>query len=441
MSPPGRAERTSRRGPRSARALDESAVRWYLRGRPVYTGGNQATLLRGGDALFPAMCQAIDAARHEVLLATYIFNDDASSQTVLAALAAAARRGVHASLVVDGFGAGPQWPAAEARLKAAGVHSAVFRPMRGWRSWVQPQQLRRMHLKLCVVDSETAFVGGINLIDDRIDLTHGATEQPRLDFAVRIHGPAAEAVHHTARAVWSRASLGRDWRDEIAALARSPDPVARAKRVLGRLTVKEREPQPGFDDLRPVRAAFLVRDNFRQRRSIERSYVEAIRRAKTSIDIVTPYFFPGPTFLRALRRAAARGVRVRLLMQGVWDYRLAAFAARGLYDELLRRGVQIHEYTAAFLHAKVAVVDDDWATVGSSNIDPLSLLVNLEANLVVRERDFVADLRREIDAAIAGAQAIALSTGPGGRLVPLQRGIVAWGARVYLRLAATGSRL
>ena len=430
------------RGPRSDRALDASAVRWYLRSRPVYSGGNQVALLRGGEALFPAMCEAIAAARHEVWLATYIFHDDAASQTVVAALAAAARRGVHVSFVVDGFGAVPGWAAVEARLRAAGVHVAVFRPMRGWRSWLQPAQLRRMHMKLCVVDGKTAFVGGINLMDDRIDLTHGATERPRLDFAVRVDGPAAEAVHHTARAVWSRASLGRDWRDEVAALARSPEPVARARRVLERLRVQEREPAaPAFDTLPPARAAFLVRDNFRQRRSIERSYVEAIRKARASIDIVTPYFFPGPGFLRALRGAAARGVRVRLLMQGVWDYRLAAFAVRGLYEDLLRRGVQIHEYTEAFLHAKVAVVDDEWATVGSSNIDPLSLLVNLEANIVVRDRDFVAVLRGEIDAAIAGAQVVARSSGPGGRLVPLQRGIVAWGARLYLRLAATGSRL
>ncbi len=285
-----------------------------------------------------------------------------------------------------------------------------------------------------------AFVGGINLLDDRYDLNHGVCEQPRLDFAVRVSGPVAEAVHHTARAVWSRASLGKDWRDEVSALAHSAKPVARAKRVLDRLRVQEPPPEPAQEDLQPMRAAFVVRDNFRQRRSIERAYVEAMRKARHSIVIVNPYFFPGPTFLRALRGAAQRGVRVRLLMQGMWDYRFAALAARGLYDGLLRRGVEIHEYTAAFLHAKVAAIDDDWATVGSSNIDPMSLLVNLEANIVVRDRDFVASLRREIDAAIEGSVAVQRSTGHALRLLPLQRGFVAWCARVYLRLARTTGR-
>jgi cardiolipin synthase len=438
------ADARAARAARKALARDRSALRWYLRGQPVYTGGNEVALLRGGEALFPAMCAAIGAARHEVWLATYIVHDDAASRAVVAALAQAARRGVHVSVVVDGFGAGPGWTAIESRLKAAGVHVAVFRPMHGWRSWLQPEQLRRLHQKLCVVDAGTAFVGGINLIDDRYDLNHGWSERPRLDFAVRVRGPAAEAVQHTARAVWSRASLGKDWRDEVAALVRSSEPVARAKRVLGRLRVQEpaaqQTPVPAPEDLKPVCAAFVVRDNFRQRRSIERSYVEAMRKARRSIDIVSPYFFPGPGFLRTLRGAAARGVRVRLLMQGRWDYRFAALAARGLYDGLLLRGVEIYEYAEAFLHAKVAAIDDAWATVGSSNIDPMSLLVNLEANVIVRDPDFVAGLRREIDAAIAGSLAVRRSSGNALRLVPLQRGFVAWCARVYLRIARSAGR-
>jgi hypothetical protein len=137
-------------------------------------------------------------------------------------------------------------------------------------------------------------------------------------------------------------------------------------------------------------AAFVVRDNVRQRRAIERAYVEAIRAARTRVDIAVPYFYPGRAFRRSLRQAARRGVQVRLLLQGKVDYRIAALAARALYDELRAHGVRIHEYTPAFLHAKVAVVDDDWATVGSSNIDPLSLLLNLEANVVVRDPDFNA---------------------------------------------------
>jgi cardiolipin synthase len=189
-----------------------------------------------------------------------------------------------------------------------------------------------------------------------------------------------------------------------------------------------------------VRAAFLVRDNIRQRRSIERSYVEALRRAQQSIDIVSAYFYPDRTILRALRDAVRRGVRVRLLLQGRWDYRMAELAAYALCDALLAQGVQIYEYSAAFLHAKVAVVDDEWATVGSSNIDPLSLLLNLEANVVVRDRAFANSLRVEIESALASSvQVTAESVGSGPRQW-LRRGFIAWCARLYLRLAGAAGR-
>ena len=414
---------------------------WYLQPRPVFSGGNQVTLLRGGDALFPAMCEAIDSARHEVWLATYIFHHDAAAvPSVVATLVAAARRGVAVSVVVDGFGGAESWPLIERTLNDGGVRTAVFRPMRRWWNWLQPGQLRRLHQKLCAVDAEVAFVGGINLIDDRLDLRHGVSEQPRLDYAVRVRGPMAQAVHQTARAIWTRASLGRAFGGEMAALARSAQPVARARELLGRLRTQDPSLAPAnAADLAPVRAAFVVRDNFRQRRSIERSYVEAIRKAHTSIDLVSPYFYPGRTFRRALREAARRGVRVRLLLQGQWDYRMAALAAYALYDEMLGRGMLIHEYTAAFLHAKVAVIDDDWATVGSSNIDPMSLLLNLEANVIVRDRDFAAGLRQEFETALAGAKAVTRSEGGSGTMALLRRGFVAWCARLYLRVAgATG---
>ena len=405
------------------------------------TGANQVTLLRGGDMLFPAMCEAIAAARHEVWLASYIFHDDGAARYVIDALAGAARRGLLVSVVVDGFGADDTWPQVQARLLDAGVHVALFRPLHRWYSWLQPGQLRRLHHKLCAVDAAIAFVGGINIIDDRFDLHHGWSELPRLDFAVRVRGPLAPAVHRTAQAMWMRASLGRAWREELVALAGSAQPLARARRLIARLRSTPRPAPPAAEaDPRPVRAAFLVRDNLRQRRAIERSYVQAIRAARRQVDIVSAYFYPDSSIRHELRDARARGVRVRLLLQGRWDYRMAELAAYALCDELLGYGVEIHEYTAAFLHAKVAVVDDDWATVGSSNIDPLSLLLNLEANVVVRDAGFAAELRREIDAAIAVSVPVtAESVGSGPRRL-LRRGFIAWCARLYLRIAGVAGR-
>ena len=405
------------------------------------SGGNEVTLLRGGDMLFPAMCEAIDAARHEVWLASYIFHDDDAARTVIGALATAARRGLLVSVVVDGFGADATWPAVQARLFDAGVHVALFRPLNRWWSWFQPGQLRRLHHKVCVVDAATAFVGGINIIDDRLDLNHGWSELPRLDFAVRVRGPLAQAVHHTAQALWMRASLGKAWREELLGLASSAQPLARARRLIARLRSSPRAPLPAAAaDPRPVRAAFLVRDNLRHRRAIERSYVEAIRGARRQIDIVSAYFYPDRAIRRSLRDAARRGVRVRLLLQGRWDYRMAEFAAYALCDELLGHGVEIHEYRSAFLHAKVAVVDDDWATVGSSNIAPLSLLLNLEANVVVRDQDFARELRREVDRAVAISVPVTMESVGSGPRRALRRGFIAWCARLYLRVAGVAGR-
>ena len=409
--------------------------------RARFSGGNRVELLRGGAELFPAMQAAIAAAQREVWIACYIFHDDAAALAVLDALCAAAARGVRLYVVVDGFGSFDTLPALRARLAAAGAELAVFRPLRGWWSWVQPGQLRRLHLKLALVDGACGFVGGINLIDDRYDAQHGWTEAPRLDYAVRLQGPVLGGVADALRAVWMRTSVGRAWRQELLALARAPQPVKEAGRLLRGLRVAEPRRAPGaaaVARMPPQRAAFVVRDNVRQRRSIERSYIEAIHRARERVDLVCPYFYPGRSFRRALRKAAERGVRVRLLMQGIWDYRTAALAARALYAELLGRGVRIYEYTPAFLHAKVAVVDTDWATVGSSNIDPLSLLLNLEANVVVRDEAFAAALAGELDAAFAAAREVTAAEA-GGRFHRLRRSLVAWAARLFLRVAgATG---
>ena len=418
---------------------DERAV-WAWAGvpRPQFVGGNQVALLQGGDELFPRMCAAIAEAAREVWLATYIFDDDPAGRQVADALAAAARRGVAVHVVVDGFGSLATLPRLRAWLQPLGVRLEVFRPIDRWYAWLQPGQLRRLHQKLCVVDESWAFVGGINVIDDRHDLRHGWSDTPRLDFAVELRGPLAGAVQRTARAMWARANLGHGWREELRSVLRSAAPMDQTAELIRRLRMRGPRQDPGQQH--PVRAAFVVRDNLRGRRAIERSYVDAIRGARHRVDIAVPYFYPGQGFRRALRHAARRGVRVRLLLQGKVDYRIAALAARALYDELRAHGVRIFEYTPAFLHAKVAVVDDDWATVGSSNIDPLSLLLNLEANVVVRDPGFAGALAERFEAAFAASVEVAGRPARRGWRSWLHRGFVAWCASTYLRLAGITGR-
>ncbi|MFT3817027.1 MAG: cardiolipin synthase ClsB [Rubrivivax sp.] len=401
-------------------------------------GGNQVRLLQGGDDLFPCMLAAMAQARREVWLATYIFDDDAAGRMVADALVDAARRGVAVRVVVDGFGAYGTLATLRRWLADSGVQLEVFRPIERWWSWLLPGQLRRLHQKLCVVDQEIAFVGGINVIDDRHDIKHGWTEAPRLDFAVSVQGPLVASVRSTAQAMWARARLGHQWRDEVKALAVSRRPVNEARQLIRRLRGRGGQALPPPPPL-PMVASFIVRDNVR-RRAIERAYVEAMRSARQRIDIAVPYFYPGRAFRRSLRQAARRGVRVRLLMQGMVDYRIAALAARVLYDELRAHGVRIYEYTPAFLHAKVALVDDQWATVGSSNIDPLSLLLNLEANVVVRDAGFTATLAERLEAAFAASTEVLSAPARPGWRGWLQRGLVAWLATLYLRLAGVTGR-
>lgn len=401
-----------------------------------FTGGNEVELLRGGDQLFPRMQAAIRQARNEVWLATYIFHSDATSLALADALIAADRRGVRVRVVVDGFGSNASLRELQQRLAGSGVALAVFRPMDRWWRWLQPGQLRRLHQKLCMVDNEVAFVGGINVIDDRLDLHHGRTELPRLDFAVQLRGGLVDLVGQSVRAVWSRAWLGRDFDDALL------DYVPLRRRLGLWLTQLWRGPQRLPDpapQLTPMCAAFVLRDNLRRRRTIEHAYADAINEARASVDIICPYFYPGQRIRHALRRAADRGVRVRLLLQGKLDYRIAGWAAQALYAELLAHGVEIYEYTPAFLHAKVAVVDGIWATVGSSNIDPLSLLVNLEANVVVLDAGFAARLAAEIDTALAVSSRVSEAGGQGLRAV-LRRAVVAWFAYVFLRVAGAAGR-
>ncbi len=411
---------------------------WTTVPPPRFIGANQVQLLQGGDDLFPRMRQAIEAATQEVWLATYIFHDDPAATTIAQALKEAAARGVAVHVVVDGFGSIATLARVRKLFAGSAVRLEVFRPLHRWYSWLQPGQLRRLHQKLCVCDQAQAFVGGINLIDDRNDMNHGWSEAPRLDFAVAVQGPLAQQVHATARAMWARAHLRRDWREEVRGLARSAQPVNEAINLLRQL--RGSNPQAADAPPLPMQAAFLVRDNLRQRRTIERSYVEAIRHAKERVDIAVPYFYPGHGFRTALRKAAKRGVRVRLLLQGKIDYRIAALAAQALYDEMRSTGIRIYEYTPAFLHAKVAVVDDDWATVGSSNIDPLSLLLNLEANVVVRDADFAAALAQRFEQAFAVSSEV---TGPAVRAGLrgwLRRVLIAGAANLYLRIAGITGR-
>jgi cardiolipin synthase len=336
-----------------------------------YRPGNKLTLLRNGTEYFPALQREIDAAQHEVWFETYIFADDASGRAIAAALERAARRGVKVRLMVDGWGAKFYLTASlEQEMAAAGVELLRYRPeVAPWQ--FRSHRLRRLHRKLCQIDRRVGFVGGINVIDD--SNTPGHTP-PRADFAVMVEGPIVVPIAHTMQRVWALVQLVRSGSSDVPLF-----PERGRNERAGSQTAK-----------------FVTRDNVRHRRDIERAYLAAIRTAKDEIIIANSYFFPGIRFRRELKDAARRGVVVTLLLQARVEYLLLHFATRALYGQLLNAGIIIQEYHRSMLHAKVAVVDDHWATVGSSNIDPYSLLMAREANVFVRDRGFNRELKAQL---------------------------------------------
>lgn len=356
--------------------------------------GNQLTLLQNGAAYFPQLCADIDAATRFIFLETYIFAADGTGRMVSQALQRAAIRGVVVRVLLDGFGSADLPTLWLDELKTAGVQVHLFR-RELYRFKLRRHRLRRLHRKLVVLDGELAYIGGINIIDDAT----GNGGAPRFDFAVRVEGRVVGEIHAVMRRLWVAVLWARGRRME-------------------RFTASRRANQPNV--------VLLLRDNLRHRRDIERAYLKVVSGAQHEVVIANAYFLPGRIFRRTLMQAARRGVRVVLLLQGRVEHRLLHYATHALYAQLLAAGVEIYEYQPGFLHAKVAVVDGQWATVGSSNIDPFSLLLAREANLAVTDAAFAVALRDKLFAAIL-QDAL--------RIEPSHWRHLGWGRRFVARLS------
>lgn len=339
-----------------------------------FVAGNQVVLLRNGTEYFPALQQAIDAAQFEIHLQTYIYEVDIVGRTIADALQRAAARGVNVCLLLDGYGSKDIPRDFITALQIAGIEVLFYRPnISPWT--LKRRRLRRLHRKVAVIDGHIAFVGGINIVDDMNAPEH---TPPRVDYAVRVEGPLLSAIRASVRRLWRRTAWTQLKRVDTS-------------RFKGRL--------PSIA-AGTMWAAYVVRDNIWHRRDIENAYLEAIDSAQHEIVIANSYFLPGLRFRRALRGAARRGVRVVLLLQARVEYWLLDYATHALYGQLLEAGIEIYEYRKSFMHSKVAVIDNCWATVGSSNIDPFSLLLAREANMVVSDTAFAKALRIDLLQAI-----------------------------------------
>ncbi|RPH61397.1 MAG: cardiolipin synthase ClsB, partial [Burkholderiales bacterium] len=320
-------------------------------------------------------------AEQEVLLETFILFDDKVGRGLQQALLRAAGRGAEVHVLIDGWGSPDLPPSFTQPLLDAGVRLRSFEPAQRLFG-ARINMLRRMHRKLLVVDGRCAFVGGINYSIDHLAEYGPLAKQ---DYAVEIEGPLVGQIRAFCRASLdtpqpARGSWLLRWR-----ATRGDDGAHRGGAA---------EIAAAHDG---ARAAFVTRDNRDHRTDIERHYRAALRGARERVLIANAYFFPGYRLLRELRRTARRGVQVDLILQGRPDLPWVRTAATLLYGHLLRAGVNVYEYSERPLHAKVASIDDHWATVGSSNLDPLSLGLNLEANVVVRDEAFARQLRERLD--------------------------------------------
>ncbi|XHF35979.1 cardiolipin synthase ClsB [Pseudomonas chlororaphis] len=326
-----------------------------------WQGNNRLELLENGEEYFPRVFEAMRAAKSEILLETFIVFEDKVGMELQEILIDAARRGVRTTVSLDGFGCGELSTGYLTALSDAGVHLQIFDPAPK-RLGIRTNWFRRLHRKIVVVDGLIAFIGGINFSGDHL-ADYGP--EAKQDYSVEVQGPAVADIHHFALLQSGRPGRARFWWQRR----------------------RQRRAEMAFDD-HDGQVRLVFRDNDRHNTDIEDVYLQVLRRAQRRVVIANAYFFPGYRLLREIRNAARRGVEVRLILQGQPDMLVAKLAARMTYDYLLKAGVQIHEYCERPLHGKVALVDEEWSTVGSSNLDPLSLSLNLEANVLIRDRTF-----------------------------------------------------
>lgn len=336
---------------------------------PYYIKENKIELLKNGKDYFASVIHSIRQARHNIFVEAYIFSHDMTGTKILAALKEAAKRNVEVYLLLDGFGSRDLSQKAIDEIKASQIHFLFYHPK------ISPYQmkrisLRRLHRKMFLIDHKIAYVGGINIIDD-MNVPNG--KAPRIDYAAKLQGPVVYSISQSMVKLWKRVSWSH--------LEKSYVPKHIQKNIMS---------YPNG-----TRLNFIERDNFRHRQDIEKAYLHAIQNAKNEILIANAYFIPGKKFERALIEAARRGVSVTLLLKGEMDYFLSN-ATRAFYGKFLIEGISIFEYTRSFMHSKVAVIDETWSTVGSSNIDPFSLLLAREANIVVFDKSFASQLKRNI---------------------------------------------
>jgi len=352
----------------------------YIEDPASLVGGNAVQLLRNGHEAFPAWLSAIADARRRVSLEMYIFSDDTIGRRFAAALLAATARGVEVRLLYDYVGCRETPSAFFERLRAGGVHTIAYhRPRFGWpRLW---KLWRRNHRKVLVCDGLLGFTGGLNISDEWLPATEGGGGWH--DAAVRLEGPVVAALEATFFAVWNRRA-----RKRARVQPASPASVPAAGEI---------------------RVAVVSNRERRDRFVIRRAGLYAARDGQARIVLANPYFVPDRGILRALANGVARGLEVRMLVPRASDSRLVDYAARAVFERLLRAGVRIWR-SPAFVHTKLLVVDDTFMSIGSYNLDNRSLAYNLEVVVNVLDARCAGDALAMLEDDMAASEEMSLAT-------------------------------
>ncbi|MEW5746850.1 MAG: phospholipase D-like domain-containing protein [Nitrospirota bacterium] len=338
----------------------------------VLVSGNRATLLKDDPVTFDAMLDAIADAKDHVNLETFIFSDDEVGSEFADLLLEKQSEGVQVNLIIDGLGSFKTPSEFFAPLRAAGARTVEFNPV----SLRNPAGLLRIthrdHRKILVVDGEVAFTGGTNIADICAQpsfafgiASRGAPLEKR-DTNVRIEGPAAAEFQKLFLDIWREQN--------------GPE-----------LPLRRYFPQPEHKGNDLVR----VIDSSPRRKGYGTAhllYLSAIEHAASSIRLTNAYFIPDRQLLKALKEASARGVDISLIVPGVTDNMIAVHGGRYYYSALLDAGVKIYERQGMILHAKTAVIDGVWSTIGSTNLDHISLVRMDEVNAVILSREFGAEM-------------------------------------------------
>ena len=336
-----------------------------------YCTRNKVKIIRGGTEYFTLLIDLINSASESIHLHTYIFGNDKTAELVADALMAAARRNVTVHLLADGYASQSMSKKMITAFADAGVHFRFFEPLLKSKNFYFG---RRLHHKIFVADARYALTGGMN-IADRYNDVDGTPAW--LDFALYAAGEIARELCITCWKTWN----GFPQKMEIT-------------------PCEKKQVEFDFKDADCIQLGMRRNDWVRRKNEISSTYIELFRNAQSHITILCSYFLPGKIIRRLLRNASKRGVKIKVITAGPSDVMLSKNAERWMYDWLLRNNIELYEYQPTVLHAKVAVCDDRWFTIGSYNINNISAYASIELNLDVRNTELAKEMEQVMDTII-----------------------------------------